>query len=307
MEINIDLLDVDQDLESVYPFKEWVRSGKNQEAQSPAIRVFNIDSHIDEYLKIIELCLQFADLETTFPTSALIEPQAIGKETAQGASIRAGNVNITVKDIAKEFDTFTAEILEAVYTWNMEFNDREDIKGDYKVRAKGLTSLIAKEVRAAVLQNATTTIVPKYETWIKEYEFLQEVWKSLDLPLEILRTEDEHAQYMQEITDPRDMELKWEFLEAQLKELKAKAISYLARAKKAKRRRRRSRYRKREGSIKEECMPTSINAIIERKGKSSKSKTAQHALIGGPANKSAFGRKINRGHKGSSGRAWRCP
>jgi hypothetical protein len=232
IEVNVDLIDEDEDYESIFPFKIWVRKGMNAEAQSPAVRVFNIDSHLDEYLKIIDLFLRFADLETAIPTNALIEPQATNNETAQGSSIKYGTVNITIKDIAKLFDTFTSGILEGIYAWNMEFNEREDIKGDYEVHAKGLSSLIAKEVRANVLQNASTTIVQQYRDWIKERDFLVEMWKAMDLPLEIIRTVEEHAEYVEQTTDPRLMELQVEQLEATVKELKAKALNYLSQAKK---------------------------------------------------------------------------
>jgi hypothetical protein len=230
VEANTDLLDDDQDLESFRQFKIWLRDGQGNSAGFPALRIYNLESHINEYLAIIKQCLDFADLETAFPTYMLIEPASAGNETAQGASIRSGTVNITVKDIAKNFDDFNSGILEGLYAWNMEFNEDESIKGDYAVEAKGASSLVAKEVRAQILtQNAV--LIEKYQAWIPEYEYLKELFKAMDMPVK-LRTQEEHDLWIQQNTDPAALQQKMDMIQAQIEEMKSKSIKNLAMAKK---------------------------------------------------------------------------
>jgi len=229
-ELNVDLLDPNQDLENVHQFKLWLREGRNNEAAAQAVRFFNIESHIAEYQTIIKQFLDFADLETAFPTYMLIEPAKSGNETAQGASIRSGTVNITVKDVAKNFDDFNSGILEGMYAWNMEFNDDESIKGDYAVVAKGLSSLIAKEVRAMVLQQSEP-LIEKYKAWIPEEEFIQELCKAMDLPIKV-RTKEQHDLWVKENSNPEMMQKQLDMLQAQIDEIQSKALKNTAMAKK---------------------------------------------------------------------------
>jgi hypothetical protein len=232
LELNTDLLDLTaQDATEVSPFKEWFRSGMGVDAQYPAVRTISMDSHTAEYLSIIKQWMEFGDLETAFPTYMLIEPQKMGNETAQGASLRFGSVNITVKDVAKNFDDFNAGIIEGMYEWNMEFSEKQEVKGDYRVKSKGYTSLIAKEVRAQALQNINQTLTDEDRGWIKRREYLSEIWKALDLPQDVLRTEEEYREYIEQTADPRMMELQLEHLAAEIQKLRALSLSNVAGAK----------------------------------------------------------------------------
>jgi len=229
-EINTDLIDPNQDIENIEKFKIWLREGRNNDATAPAVRFFNPESHITEYQAIIKQFLDFADLETAFPTYMLIEPAKSGNETAQGASIRSGSTNITVKDVAKNFDDFNSGILEGMYAWNMDFNEDESIKGDYKVVAKGLSSLVAKEVRAMVLQQSEP-LIEKYKAWIPEEEFVQELCKAMDLPIK-LRTKEQHDAWVKENSNPEMMQKQLDMLQAQIDEMNSKALKNTAMAKK---------------------------------------------------------------------------
>lgn len=232
IELNIDLIDDDQDYDNIYPNKMWFRKGRGVESQHPAVRVYSIDSHITEYLAIIKQFMEFGDLETAFPTYMLIEPQKMGNETAQGASIRSSTVNITIKDLVKAWDEFVEAILTAIYRWNMEFSDREEIKGDYTVKATGLSSLVAKELRSQIMQNLNTTLTDEDKTWIKKHDYLEELFKVLDMPLHILRTEEEHDQHMTQITDQELAELQKEGMKANIEKTRALALSNSAGARK---------------------------------------------------------------------------
>ena len=169
------------------------------------MRTITLDSHIAEYLAIIKQFMDFADLETAFPTYMLIEPQKVGSETAQGASLRFGSTNITVKDIARNIDSFQASVITQMYAWNMEFSDDESIKGDYSVEARGLSSLVAKEVRMNALTELNRNMTADDAAWIKRDKMLQERFKVSDLPMDILRTQEEYERYMEETSDPRLM------------------------------------------------------------------------------------------------------
>lgn len=64
LEVDTDLLRADQDMTGVKPFKVWYREGNNAVVTGPAVRNIDINSHILELLKIIDLFNGFADKET---------------------------------------------------------------------------------------------------------------------------------------------------------------------------------------------------------------------------------------------------
>jgi sulfur transfer complex TusBCD TusB component (DsrH family) len=69
-------------------------------------------------------------------------------QTATGMSMVIGASNVTLKDQVQYFDDgITTRFIKSMYFWNMEFNEKENIKGDFNVVARGSKSLIAKEVK----------------------------------------------------------------------------------------------------------------------------------------------------------------
>ena len=122
--------------------------------------------------------------------------------TASGLSMLMGNANILLKDHIKDFDDhIVTPFIRAMFRWNMKWNPREDIKGDFEVVANGSESMIAKEVRAqqipaflSLLQN------PSLAIHINERKLLEVMVEQTDLPAErILRTEEEAQQRQQEL------------------------------------------------------------------------------------------------------------
>lgn len=66
-------------------------------------------------------------------------------ETASGLSMLMGASNILLKDRVKDFDEYvSAPFIRAMYRFNMQWNPREEIKGDYEVVATGRSRLSAK-------------------------------------------------------------------------------------------------------------------------------------------------------------------
>jgi hypothetical protein len=234
VELNTQLLTPDNDLNSFHARKIWWRDDTNpQTAQYPAIRALEFDSHITELVNIIETFKRFADEETTFPTYMLAEPARSDNETAKGSSIKAGTISMSIKDLVKHFDAFNEDFIRRMYEWNMEFSEREDIKGDYKIKATGTASLMTKEIRTQALDYFAQTLTPEERVYIKKYEFLKERLKIHDLNFEdLLYSEEEALKIMQDQQDPRMLELQVDELMADIEKKKAMALSLLAKAKK---------------------------------------------------------------------------
>ena len=151
IEANIELLADGEDPLDIYPFRVFQRTGVGAEASQKAIHVSNQKAYTSEFLSMLNTFLTMGDEVTTIPRYMWGEASKMGQgaaRTASGLSMLMGSANITLKDQVKNFDDgITRDFIESMYFWNMEFNPKEDIKGDYNVIAKGTNSLIAKEVK----------------------------------------------------------------------------------------------------------------------------------------------------------------
>lgn len=119
-------------------------------------------------------------------------------KTASGLSMLMGASNILLKDHIKDFDDcIVAPFIRAMFRWNMQWNPREDIKGDFNVVASGSQSLIAKEVRAQQVPALINYLgIQAFAPYIKAKALLEVALEQTDLPAErILRSDEEAQQY----------------------------------------------------------------------------------------------------------------
>lgn len=184
MEVNEDLLTPGQSLD-LHAFKIFVRQGQGQEAGQPAVRQINVDGHLAELQGIVNMFREIADTETALPPAALGDVSRGGSEalrTQGNLSMLMGAAALPIRDTVRNFDTFTTSFITSLYNWNMEFNDRDDIKGDYSVIARGSTSLIAKEVRATTLDAFVATLTPEERMYLNTEKVLKERMAVRDLP-----------------------------------------------------------------------------------------------------------------------------
>ena len=150
IEANIDLLADGEDPLDLFPFRVFQRIGTGIDANTKAITVTKLPSYTNEFRQLVEFFQETADESTTIPRSLHggQSPTTGANQTATGMSMLIGASNITLKDQVQFFDDgVTKPFIKAMYFWNMEFNGKENIKGDFNIIARGSKSLIAKEVK----------------------------------------------------------------------------------------------------------------------------------------------------------------
>lgn len=181
----MELLDINEDAKNIYPFRVFLREGTGQEAAAPAIRVYSLPSYTQDFMRMLEFFMSAADEVTAIPRYMYGDTQNVGGagKTATGLSMLMGAANTTLKDQIKNFDDgITIPYIKAHYFWNMEFNEKEHIKGDYQVTAMGSTSLIAREVRTeSLLQFINITNNEVDIAMVQRDNVLRELAKALDL------------------------------------------------------------------------------------------------------------------------------
>jgi hypothetical protein len=194
-EVNVNLLPPKRRaIGAIHAFMTIEREGDGAEASYPAVRDIHTTSHIDEILKVISMQRQQLDIESNLPAftmGGVQEPLGEAFRTSGNMSMMMGGANMVTKDTVRAFDKFTTGLITSMLSWNMEFNEKEEIKGDFQVVAKGNLSLVAKEVRGAALDQFVTTLTPEERAILDTYGLLIDRLKARDLPTDRLLPEDE--------------------------------------------------------------------------------------------------------------------
>lgn len=200
-ELNRDLLSPGMGNTDIHAFKTIYREGIGAEANYPALRTYKFDSHINELMSIINMFRDISDEESMLPKWAIGGDNRPSESfrTAAGTSMLFGASNMTMKDVVRQFDKFMVSVLKSLYKWNSMFHaDRDKIIGDFQIRPRGSTSLMAKELRAQALDNLGVTMSPEEREHINERKWLEERMKVRDLdPTDLLLPEDVVAENRQ--------------------------------------------------------------------------------------------------------------
>jgi hypothetical protein len=236
LEVNRDLLVQGQDDTSVQPYKIWYREGMGQEAQWPAVRNIQIDSHLPELQSIVKMFMEFADQETFVNPATGGDMQKGPSEpfrTAAGASMIQGMAALPFKDVVRNFDTFTISVMNGLILFNRHFNTKPEVQGDFTPIARGSSSLIAKEVRGMAYDQLAATLQPEERPYIKWHQMLGERLAVRDIDItKVLCTADEAQQIDQAMQqkNAEQQEQMQELMRAEVRKLLADAVKSLTQA-----------------------------------------------------------------------------
>ncbi len=131
--------------------KIWFRK-QGSPAGSVPFETFDIPMHQAELANMIEMSKRNIDDETNMPLLAQGEQGAHITKTFQGMSILMNAVNVVFRRIVKNYDDdMTTPNLTRAYDFKMQFSPKDNIKGDFKVDARGTSVLLVKEMQSANL------------------------------------------------------------------------------------------------------------------------------------------------------------
>lgn len=147
VEVNTDLLAAGEDPQDLHPWRIFLREGGDPGA--PMVRFYQANTNNSGLGNIIELFRRFADETTSLPSYTHGQQTDSMNKTATGVSMLMNNANIALKSTIKNIDDYMLEpMMQSLYAWNMEWNDKEYIKGDFRVIARGSTALVQKEIQS---------------------------------------------------------------------------------------------------------------------------------------------------------------
>lgn len=188
------------------PFRIW--QSVDGVTNSPAFETYNFDMNQPLLQNIIEMSRRDLDEMTSMPQIAQGEQGAGVTKTAQGMALLMNSANVNFRRVVKNWDDDMAvPNIRRMYDFNMQNSEKEEIKGDYDVDARGSSVLLVREMQSTNLMNYATMFAdhPRWGAWIKEDGLMREIAKVSMIPADsILKTRDEVEQDQQKMQGQPD-------------------------------------------------------------------------------------------------------
>ncbi len=155
-----------------------------------------LDSRQQELQAIMENALKFADLETSIPSIFQGEGTTT-PETLGATNIMVDSNNVSLRQRVKRWDDqITVPHLTRYYHYNMMYNEKEDIKGDFQVDARGVRVLLEKDQQSQVLVNLWPLLAdPEIAQVVDKKKAAKQLFAAHRL--DILKPEEQIAQEQQ--------------------------------------------------------------------------------------------------------------
>ena len=158
------------------------------------IRAITVPIVQEHWAAVLQLAMQFVDTETNISILAQGE-QGNTTQTAGGMALLVNNMNIVFRRVIKEWDDkITEPLLGKAYHFLMQFSQKDEIKGDYNVHARGSSVLLVREIQAQNLMLLATqaSVHPVLGTHLKIREVLKRLVQSMMLSSDdLLKTQAE--------------------------------------------------------------------------------------------------------------------
>lgn len=164
-----------------------------------AVMPVDISGHFGELFSIYDKALEMAEQDSNLPKVTQGE-HSQARETFSGLALRTNIANLPQRRVIKNLDDHVIKpFVTNMYDYNMQFNENNDIKGDYEVLALGSDVLVTREIQAQILlQMMQFASDPIYGPWIKPADLLKQALKSNHIaPGEIIKTQEEYDRDIQ--------------------------------------------------------------------------------------------------------------
>lgn len=221
--INKQMITPLNDVWELTPRKIWIMNQKDPRVRADyAFQTFHIDSKQPELTSIFEMAHRLADEETSVPQLGMgatgpDQQQPAMLKTLGGTALWMSANNIMMRRAVKNFDDYiTVPFLTRFYDWNMQFNEKPEIKGDYSVDARGTSVLLVREMQARNIMefiNAAMSM-PNGPPEMDTRGVLKNMAKGMQVSVnDVMRSDDEYEAAVEEektnpTPDPEMMKLE---------------------------------------------------------------------------------------------------
>lgn len=209
---------------TLVPNKVWHLTDPSKSVQD-AIQFFTPTNVIGNIMPVLQLAQQFADTEsaTTETAAGLSSPQNTDSATGQ---LLMQHASTTLLDFQSEEwdDEVTEKVIRRMYAWNMQYNDKPEIKGNYVIDVKSSSEYKNKQMYIRDLERLSMEVQqnPALADVIDVGALTRSRLAAMHIPdNRIVRSPEEAAQIAeqrQQQPDPAMLELQLKERELALKE-----------------------------------------------------------------------------------------
>jgi hypothetical protein len=240
--VNKEMVQPANDAWTLSPRKVWWITSKDPKVRAQDVfSTFEINSNQQELTNIFEMAHRLADEETSVPQANMASQspdtqQPAMLKTLGGTALWMASNNIMMRRAVKHFDDdLTVPFLTKIYDWNMQFNKKNEIKGDYSIDARGTSVLLVREMQARNIQEFINAAMgmPGGPEELKVRGVLKNMAKGMQVSVDdVMRTDadataaekearenppiDPEAQKMQMTKELEEMKIAWQREQAQI-------------------------------------------------------------------------------------------
>jgi hypothetical protein len=146
--VNVDRLPAGEDITSLHPWKIWqVNDSQFGNNSLRPVDFFQPTTNVQDLLTVLDRFYALADDFSLIPRYMAGSDRVSGPaRTASGLSMLLDAANKGIKSVVQTIDShIMTPLLQQLFTHNMIYSDDENIKGDSKVVARGVASLMQLE------------------------------------------------------------------------------------------------------------------------------------------------------------------
>lgn len=205
---------------SLAPRKVWEMTDKGADVRQ-AFGSFEVNAHLQELNAIFQQARAMADELINLPLIAQGEGAPHLTQTAKGMSILMNSANTTMRRAVKSWDDdVTKPMLRRFYDWNMQYSEKEEIKGDLVIIARGSSALLEREAQTEKLIGLMK-MAPAMGGLVKVDAVARKLVQSMNLSAdELVMTEEEikqrQAQMQGQPQQPSPEQMKMQLEQAKL-------------------------------------------------------------------------------------------
>ena len=190
VEVHTDRVPIGEDITNLHPWKIWQTLSDPHGTNNPAVRFHNPQSYSNELQNVYEHFSGLADEYTGIPKYSYGEGGGASGAagTASGLSMLMSSSARGIKLVVNNIDVPIQGSIGRTYTFNMLHDPDQSIKGDLKAKAKGSSSMVAKEQqmirRGEFLAQTNNPVDLQIMGLEGRATMLRESVKSFDIPVD---------------------------------------------------------------------------------------------------------------------------
>ena len=198
------------------PGKVWMMTDPSQTVDN-AIKFFYPPNVIENIMPVLNLARQFAEEESaTADFGGKQSPQNV--ESATGQLLMQHASTVLLDFLAEEWDEqVTEKVIRRMYAWNMQYNSKPEIKGNYAIDVRSSSEYKNKQMYIRDLERLSVEVTqnPEMAMMINVPELVRARLSTMHLPSNrIIRSLEEIAQAQQQAANQPDPEM----IELQIKQ-----------------------------------------------------------------------------------------